>query len=82
VPLGPPFIFNQPKDLNGVPSSHFHQSERRAWKRFECNLGAKNEHDNLRKIGLAFTVFHKKSLSNKKRPLGLSLELKPEKYFL
>ena len=32
-------------------------------------------------VGLAFTVFHKKNLSNKKRPLGLSLELKPEKYF-
>ena len=32
-------------------------------------------------IGLAFTVFHKKNLSNKKRPLGLSLELKPEKLF-
>ena len=32
-------------------------------------------------VGLAFTVFHKKSLSNKKRPLGLSLELKPEKLF-
>jgi len=32
-------------------------------------------------VGLAFTVFHKKNLSNKKRPLGLSLELKPEKLF-
>jgi hypothetical protein len=32
-------------------------------------------------VGLALTVFHKKSLSNKKRPLGLSLELKPEKLF-
>ena len=32
-------------------------------------------------IGLAFAVFHKKNLSNKKRPLGLSLELKPEKLF-
>ena len=31
--------------------------------------------------GLAFTVFHKKNLGNKKRPLGHSLELKPEKLF-
>ena len=32
-------------------------------------------------VGLAFAGFHKKNLSNKKRPLGLSLELKPEKLF-
>ena len=31
--------------------------------------------------GLAFTVFHKKNLGNKKRPLGHSLELKPGKLF-